>query len=71
VVEDWNVQETAAFLRGKGLDSYGDYFEKQGYNGMMMLEVEHDDVKVMPEKDVIKRKVFKRLVERLKKDREN
>jgi hypothetical protein len=65
-MEDWDVRQTAGFLKRKGFDSYADHFESEGYNGMVLCSVEQDDVDEMPEANKLKRRAFCKLLESVK-----
>jgi hypothetical protein len=65
-VEDWSVDETVGFLKGKGFVSYANYFAEKEYNGMVLLAAEESDINEMPERDRLKRKAFVKFLADLK-----
>jgi len=61
-MENWDVDKTVVFLQGKGLSTYATHFQEEEYNGGMMLLIDDEDIKAMPETNAIKRKSFSALV---------
>ena len=47
-MSEWDVRETVAYLRANGFDSYADHFLEEGYNGLILENVEESDIQDMP-----------------------
>jgi hypothetical protein len=62
----WDVRSTVDYLTENGFSSYARHFEKESYNGKMLLMVDHACINDMPEKDNLKKKAFASLVQQLK-----
>jgi hypothetical protein len=68
-ISNFDVTETVDFLQKNGFVSYADHFQKEGYNGQMLLAAEQSDVEQMPETNQLKRKTFLRFLASLKQPR--
>jgi hypothetical protein len=67
-VEEWDADTTSTYLRATGFGSYGDIFDAEGYNGMMLLVIDDNHINQMPELNDVKRKCFSLFIKKLQKE---
>ena len=71
-VQDWTVADTVAFLNDENLPGFAHYFEKQQFNGAMLLLFNDACMQEIPEDvHILKRMRFKELQKDLKEAAKN